>query len=399
MSANLWLLQNLCCYGFVPFFALMTPRLLNKGFNGWSQLGIFMGMVGVGLVAGSVISLGTWTMMTGQNIAGMQQDLMNPKYATAIKVVQLVSTLFIFFLPALAYVFVCYRNGWLALGFQKNFAWKVAVIAVLIIIASMPFIDWVTTVNKAIPIPAAARKYFDELEKSYEDQVKVIGDVKTTGQYLVSLFIIALLPAVFEEVFFRGALQNMLSRWKNNSYVYVFMAAVLLMAVKSIWLTGVNSWFFNGAVIVLALLVLRSHTLFDSLNSITSHWLFPIIVTGILFSAVHASWYGFIPRLALGIILGLIFYRTNNIIYTVIVHFFNNAAVVTIMFLAAKDNKPVADAGEQNFPWWSGLISLALLIFLFRFLAKQPHAEKPVEVIEEHGNPFQNNLFENKGEQ
>ena len=49
----------------------------------------------------------------------MEQDMLNPQYATAVKMVQLVSTLFIFFVPAASYAFICYRNGWLALGFRK----------------------------------------------------------------------------------------------------------------------------------------------------------------------------------------------------------------------------------------------------------------------------------------
>lgn len=376
----------------------MEPKLVNKGFTGWSQLGVFLGMCGVGLIVGTIASIGAWSMMTGRNLVDMQQDLMNPQFATAVKMVQLLSTLFIFFLPAVFYAFICYRNGWLALGFRSSGTLTNIGICLLVLVASLPLIEWLSIVNKSIPLPAASRSYFDEIEKSYEDQVKVIGDVKTTGQYLLSLFIIALLPAIFEETLFRGTLQNMLSRWKNNSYVYVFVLVVLVMAAKAIWLKNINPWLFYGVLIVLVLLVLRSRNTTDALNRFTNHYLFPIILTSILFSAVHASWYGFIPRFVLGVILGLLFYKTNNIWYNILVHFLNNAFVVTVMFVYSRQHKSVTEAEEQGFPWWTAVVSVAVVILLFRLLAKQPQLPKPVEVTDDRSNPFSNTIFEPKQE-
>ena len=374
----------------------MAAKLYNKGFNGWAQLGVFLGMWGVGLVVGSVVAAGVWSAMTGQGLMNMQQDMMNPQYASAVKMIQLVSTLFIFFIPAVAYAFICYRNGWLALGYNKAAAPKVLGISILILVASLPMIDALSLFNKAISLPASSKTYFDSVEKSYEEQVKVIGDVKTTGQYVLSLFMIALLPAVFEETLFRGAIQNMLSRWKNNSFLYVISFAILLMAVKGIWLPTVNSWFFYGGMLVLVLLIFRSHYLLDNLNKITNHFLFPILLTSILFSAVHASWYGFLPRVALGMLLGLIFYYTKNLAYNIVLHFLNNATVITFMFINARQNKPVGAPAEETFPWWTAVFSIAALVFLFKWLMKTSIEPAPQEIVFNRDNPFDNTIFENK---
>jgi membrane protease YdiL (CAAX protease family) len=204
---------------------------------------------------------------------------------------------------------------------------------------------------------------------------------------------------LFEEVLFRGALQNLLSRWKYNSYLYIFFAAVLAMSAKAIWLKSINPWVFYGVLIVLVLLLLRSRAVTDLLNRVTNHYALPIILTAILFSLVHASWYGFIPRLVLGLVLGLLFYRTNNILYAIIVHFFNNAAVVTIMFIAALQNKPVTNAEEQGFPWWLGIISLGVVFFLFNRLAKQPNISGPDEITDDRSNPFKKAIPENNPEE
>src|SRR5258706_11305222 len=78
-----------------------------------------------------------------------------------------------------------------------------------------------------------------------------IANMKTTQDYIVSLLIIALLPAFFEEMLFRGSLQPvMISITKNT---------------------------FAG-----------------------------ILITSILFSAIHGSYYGFLPRVGLGLIIGYV---------------------------------------------------------------------------------------------
>lgn len=317
----------------------MSKPLFNKGYSGLGQLGILLGLVGVGLVIGSLISIGIWMAMTGQGAMTMQQDMLNPKYAGAIKVVQAISTLFAFFVPAVGYAFISYRNGWNALGFGNKIVWKLAGISVLIVLCSGPLIDAVTTLNKAIPISQSAKAFFDKMEKAYEDQVKVIAEVKTISQYLLSLVMIALLPAVFEEVLFRGGMQNLLHRWWKNP-----------------WLA--------------------------------------IIVTSVVFSAIHGSWYGFLPRVVLGILLGAIFYTTQNIWYSIIIHFVNNAAAVTYMYYLTSTGKPVSLATETTFPWWAGIISLAAIMVLFRWLKKSSEQQVPQEIFYEPTNPFEerNNL-------
>lgn len=372
----------------------MVKKLFNKGFNGWAQLGVFLGMWGVGLVVGSLVAAGVWAGMTGQGLMNMEHDMMNPQYATAVKMVQLISTLFIFFVPAVAYAFICYRNGWLALGFNGNVTFKIIGICILVLVACMPMIDALSILNKVIPLPASSKLYFDNVEKSYEQQVKVIGDVKTVGQYVLSLFMIAFLPAVFEETLFRGGLQNMLSRWKNNSFIYIVTFAIVLMGVKGIWLPAINPWLFYGGILVFVMILFRSHYILDSLNKITNHFLFPIIVTSILFSAVHASWYGFLPRIALGMLLGLIFYYTNSLSYNILLHFLNNATVVTIMFINARQNKSVDTSNEETFPWWAAIFSIALLIVLFKWLKKSATEKAPEEIFFTRDNPFGDTIFE-----
>jgi membrane protease YdiL (CAAX protease family) len=57
-----------------------------------------------------------------------------------------------------------------------------------------------------------------------------------------------------------------------------------------------------------------------------------IIITAFIFSFIHFQFYGFFARFFMGIILGYLFYYTNNLWIPIIVHFFNNASAVSYVF-------------------------------------------------------------------
>ena len=314
----------------------MALTLYNKGFSGWTQLGIFLSLWGVCIIFGSLLAAASWWLSTGQGILNMEHDMLRPQYANAVKIVQAISTFFMFLLPAVLYAFICYKNGWLALGFSQKPVLAAIGICLLILIAATPTIDALSFFNRAIPLSPKTRAFFDNIEKNYEAQVKVIGEVKTFGQYLFSLIMIGLLPALFEETLFRGGLQNMLARWWRSPWA-------------------------------------------------------AIVVTSIVFSAIHGSWYGFFPRIALGMVLGIIFHFTQNIWYNVTLHFINNALVVTIMYLETNQKKPETSLDNFTFPWWTAVFSVAIMVFLFRLLQKKDGHPAPSEIVYDRYYPFGNN--------
>lgn len=312
----------------------MNKPLINKGFTGWGQLGILLLMVGLGLIVASVVSLGIWAAMTDSSPLAIQTEMSNPENADAVRVLQIVSTLLGFFLPAVAYAFICFRNGWTALGFQKGgVTLKLIGISLLLLLVCNPLIEALSQLNEAIPVPETMRQAMEAMESEYEKQVKLIADVSSPLKYLMSLALIALLPAVFEEILFRGAIQNLFERWFKNGWV-------------------------------------------------------AIVVTSVIFSAIHLSWYGFIPRIALGMVLGAIFFATRNIWYPIIAHFFNNAVVVTYMYYLKLTGQEVTLQDSPVFPWWSGIIAAVGVYFVYQWLHKEAKSEVPQEYFHHNSNPF-----------
>jgi membrane protease YdiL (CAAX protease family) len=181
--------------------------------------------------------------------------------------------------------------------------------------------------NELIPIPQNAADYFRKLEDNYSAQVEAMTNIRTFGDYIISIVMIALLPAVFEETFFRGGMQNLLTRFS-----------------KKPWLA--------------------------------------IIITSLIFSVIHLSYYGFLARVCLGMVLGLIFYYSRSLWLSIAAHFFNNAIAVTQMYVLIRQGKPVKEAMNETYPMWWGIIGAIVLYALFILFKK-----RSVQAIKKYTSP------------
>jgi len=274
---------------------------------------ILVGLWVIGLVLGTVLCMPIWMVMTGESPLKMTEELMNPKYRSALLVIQSVSSIFTFLFPALVTALIVSKHPKRHLGFTSSFNIKAVVFVFLVMGSAIILGGLLGELNKAIPISQSLKAHFDALEKQYEDAIRSILIFRNTGDYLISLLVIAVIPAVVEEVLFRGSMQQILIRW----FKYPLLG---------------------------------------------------ILITSFIFSAIHFSWYGFLPRMALGIVLGYIFYATRNVWYSILAHFFNNGLTVTIVYLQYLKEKKIDLNSEESIPWWAGLISLFVLIVLIKGL-------------------------------
>lgn len=154
------------------------------------------------------------------------------------------------------------------------------------------------------------------MEDTYNEQVIAMSNLRSWPEYFAAVVLMALLPAIFEEVFFRGAMQNIMIRWMRNAAV-------------------------------------------------------AIIVSSLIFSIVHYSIYLFLSRALLGLVLGLLYYYSKNIWLPIIAHFFNNGLAVTQMWILKLNNKNVdVEALDPAIPWYVGLLGAVALFFLFRLYQK-----------------------------
>ena len=294
-----------------------------KGFTGFGQLGILLVFLGLGLILAAVSQFIILMQIIpgGTSFAGMSdamiKALMEPKNVGYARLAQVMGTFFILFIPAVLYSWISNGRNKFWLGFNSHInAYQVLIGFVIIFFANIiatPLED----ISKAIIVHfPSIDTMAQSLENSYNDQVSALSNLKNWPEFIMAIFIMAFFPALFEEVFFRGAVQNLLVRW---------------------WKTP----------------------------------LLAIVVTSLFFSLIHMSIYLFFSRAILGFILGLLYYKTKNIWVNVIAHFLNNAIAVTQLFLIS-GQKQRMDIGkiDTKVPWWIGLAGLLFLYFLFRLLNK-----------------------------
>ena len=323
-------------------------HLATKRFNYWNQLAVLIGLVGVGLIIGGVIALVLPFIVDlnagikmSTNPAQFMDRLLKPENAALLRWITFITSFFMFFLPTVLYALICHKKPFAHLGFKKNNNIKSAGVVILIMLAALPLVSALQDLTTLFPWSKATLLKFKLAEDAYNQQVAVIARMDNFTDYIISVVVIAFLPALFEETLFRGGIQNLLSRW------------------------------FKKPVIA-------------------------IIVTSIIFSAIHGSDLGFLSRFALGFVLGWIYYRTGNIWLNIIGHFFNNAFAVTAMYLFTKGGKfPDPSKIDGQIPLWVGLASIAALYGLFSFFNKvsekeidQPGVELIMPGVEPTHQPY-----------
>ena len=320
-----------------------------KKYSYTGQLIILMCLCGGGLIIGSILSLLPFLQfiqlsnIKGLNIESLIAQVFKPENANVIRLAQFISTLFIFFVPAYLYAWVCHKKPNIHLGFIIKPNLSQTVLFIGIMLASLPLVSALQQVTEMLPWSKAQLAVFKAAEDAYNKQVAVIARMDNVWDYIISVIVIAFLPALFEETMFRGGLQNLVSRWTKKPVL-------------------------------------------------------SIVITAIVFSAIHGSYLGFLSRFALGFILGWVYYKTGNIWLNIIGHFINNGLAVTVLYFSATPGSKVNPAAiEDHYPLWTGLVSIAIVIVLCKVFdtVTKKYIDNPGQEVLIPGYNFSNHPFDN----
>ncbi len=318
-------------------------------YNYVGQLVILLCLCGGGVILGSIFSLLPFVQfldlsnLKNLNMESLTVAIFKPENANAIRLAQFISTLFIFFIPAYLYAFICHKKPNVHFGFNKKPVAIEVAIFIGIMIASLPAVSALQQVTEMLPWSKAQLAIFKATEDAYNKQVAVIARMDNVWDYVLSVIVIAFLPALFEEVLFRGGLQNLLSRWLKKPII-------------------------------------------------------AIIFTAIIFSAIHGSYLGFLSRFALGFILGWVYYKTGNIWLNIIGHFVNNGLAITVLYFSTIPGSKVNPAAiEDHYPLWTGMVSIAIVIALCKVFntVAQKNIDRPGQEVLIPGYNFSNHPFDN----
>lgn len=307
----------------------------SKGTSYPAQLAILSGLTIAGLVLGAIVSFCIWFIMTGETMPMSSAMIMQAKNYNVNMVIQGVSTFFLFFLPVYIFALICYVKPLSYLGFSNSFTKKQFLIVIFILLITFPLSGGLAAFNKWLPIPLKWSTYFTEMENQRTAQEAALIQISSFSKYIISIIGIALLPAVFEETFFRAGIQKLFTKWFKGPYI-------------------------------------------------------AIVVTSIVFSLIHLSYYGFLVRFALGVILGLVYYYSGSLWLNIIMHFLFNGIQVTILYVYNNKSVSTKPDIENGFPFWLSVISFFILTYLFIRFVKISAKEK--EILED---PIPKDDFDN----
>lgn len=311
-----------------------------------AQFAILLGLVGAGIFIGGIITIfiaASYLHVSIFTLAG-NVKLIESNVGLS-RILQAVGSFFMIAVPAIVFAFIVERKRAIPeMGFTNALSGKQMLFIVLIGVAAIWVSDGLGIFNEWIPLPKNSETYFKKLEKTYDDEAVAILTMKSASDYIISLIVIALLPALFEEMLFRGCLQKIMISWTRNAFI-------------------------------------------------------GILIASILFSAFHASYYGFLPRLFLGIVLGYIYYYSKNIWLNITMHFLNNAFQVTAIYSLARNGQSAQDAlSNEKIPVLNILLFVAMgtvaLYFLFGLFKKESElviSMKTLERMRDDNDP--NNLL------
>ena len=229
-----------------------------------------------------------------------------------MKWLQLIQTAFTFVLPAFLLAhFVGQGVSYLKFTpIRSSLMWFGVI---LLMPLALPAVNWLKSLNDMVVLPhfmSGVELWMQQMEHQSELLTEKFLSVSSYSALALNLLVMAAIPALGEELFFRGILQTVLG---------------------------------------------------EKLNRHLAVW-----ITAFIFSAIHLQFYGFLPRFLLGAALGYLFLFSGSIWASIVAHFINNALAVLLFFLTFNGYLTFdMDAlGTQN-TWWLGFLSLTLVCLLF----------------------------------
>ena len=306
--------------------------------SAYSKFLFTVGIVLISAVLFTLISMMAVSIIYGIDFAHLQQslsDTSNPASIPLLKFIQAFSEIGAFIFPALLIAYFFDQQPLDYLCISKKINVTTALLVVVTLLAALPIINFLGELNSRMSLPSflsGIENWMKESEDKAAQLTKQFLEMHSVSDMLFNVFMIGLLPAIGEELLFRGIIQRIFSEWSKNVHIGIWTAAVL-------------------------------------------------------FSAMHMQFYGFIPRMMLGVLLGYLLVWSGSLWLPILAHFVNNASAVILSYLfneqvVAVDADKLGTEGEA----YSVIISALVVFPLLWLVYKKEKASKekialPTEVM------------------
>jgi uncharacterized protein len=284
----------------------------------WSQFLILIGICLVSLIVisliGTIILASTAGMKLSELTDMAKWDYTKPGVIYVLRGMQVIQFIGLFLIP----VFICARlfstntTKYLGLTAPSKPGYILAGIAIMIV--SIPLINLLGEWNRHVQFPDEIKRWMENAEKEAAKAIQALLSKHTVTDLLLNIICIAGLAAVGEELLFRGVAQRL-----------------LIKMFKSPW-AG-------------------------------------IIVSAILFSALHMQFYGFLPRFVLGIFLGAVYWYSGSLWVAILGHFVYDALLIVLAYFypeMLKDESTI----QMNSLALAGTVSAVITVLTLLWMRK-----------------------------
>ncbi|WP_235296889.1 CPBP family intramembrane glutamic endopeptidase [Portibacter marinus] len=255
-----------------------------------------------GIILAQLASLGIM-MASGHEIENAN---LNGLSANTLRTILLTGHLLTFILPCLLFIYLNYKDDkWKITRLDQTVSLNLFLLCVLFCVVSYPAVTYSYTVNSYIPLA----EWMIGQEQSTAATLEKILTMDSLGLFVFNIILIALIPAIGEELLFRGLIMDFLERSIKNA-----------------------------------------------------HW--AVWISAAAFSLFHLQFQGFLPRLLLGALLGYSFLFTRSLWVPILLHFLNNAAPIASLYFINEDLASIDPSDTPELHWSVGMVSAILGILV-----------------------------------
>jgi uncharacterized protein len=253
-------------------------------------------------------------------------NMSDPVTVSMLKIFQVSQSVSLFIIPSLLASWLLFENPGDALCLTRPVKWLPAMLVILLVFAVNPFINFLGGINSEFHLPGFLKgleSWMRNAEETAGNLTEAFLKVDSAGGLIFNLFMVAILPALGEELLFRGVIQKILTEMTRNH-----------------------------------------------------HW--GIWISAALFSAFHMQFFGFIPRMILGAMFGYLLVWSGSLWLPILAHFINNATAVIALWLIDKGviSSAIEEFGTGWEYWYYALPGLVIGLIILTVIRN--HYRNPV---------------------
>jgi membrane protease YdiL (CAAX protease family) len=246
-----------------------------------AQISVFMGLWVAFLLINTLLQSTILTQGWGVDILKIDDAVKENPFI--LLTLNLVNQIVLFALPALVFAYLATPKPFNYLGF-KGKQWFLLSTMILAALIMIPFVSSMSGLIKMINLGGVA----NQMQDVKEQYIATYLQNSSLGGMVLNLCLMALVPAICEELFFRGVVMKIMLNVNRNPIV-------------------------------------------------------AFVVTSLFFALLHNSIYDLLPVFTASMILCMVYYYTGNIANNILLHFLNNGLQVMLVYFIG--------ANEINLPY------------------------------------------------